>query len=100
MPFYDAAGYGRLAAELDRLDHERGTNGNRVFYLATAPQFFSVIIDRLGAAGIAKAGESWKRGGIEKPVGNDLKGRQAPHQPVPPVFTRPQTSPNNPYLRK
>ena len=61
MPFDDAAGYGRLAAELDRLDRERGTNGNRVFYLATAPQFFSVIIDRLGAAGIAKAGEGWKR---------------------------------------
>src|SRR6266699_1802271 len=52
MPFDDEAGYGRLAAELDRLDRERGTNGNRVFYLATAPQFFSVIVDRLGASGI------------------------------------------------
>src|SRR6266487_3000835 len=48
MPFDDEAGYGRLAAELDRLDRERGTNGNRVFYLATAPQFFSVIVDRRG----------------------------------------------------
>src|SRR6202022_3164649 len=49
MPFDDNGdGYARLAAELDRLDRERGTNGNRVFYLATAPQFFSVIIDRLG----------------------------------------------------
>src|SRR6266576_186996 len=45
MPFDDEAGYGRLAAELDRLDRERGTNGNRVFYLATAPQFFSGIFE-------------------------------------------------------
>src|SRR5213080_5546514 len=59
MPFDDQAGYSRLTAELERVDRERGTNGNRVFYLATAPQFFSVIVDRLGAAGIARAGEGW-----------------------------------------
>src|ERR1700730_12065421 len=54
--------YGRLAAGLDRLDRERGTAGNRVFYLATAPQFFSVFIDRLGAPGMATAGAGWERG--------------------------------------
>src|SRR3989440_2703427 len=70
MPFDDEAGYGRLAAELDRLDRERGTNGNRIFYLAPAPQFFSVIVDRLGGSGIARAGEGWKRVVIEKPFGN------------------------------
>src|SRR3981189_1718760 len=73
MPFDDEAGYGRLAAELDRLDRERGTNGNRVFYLATAPQFFSVIIDRLGSSGIAKAGQGGKRVGLQEAVAKDLK---------------------------
>src|ERR1700682_6138633 len=63
MPFDDSGdGYARLAAEPDRLDRERGTNGNRVFYLATAPQFFSVIIDRLRGSGIATAGRGGKRG--------------------------------------
>src|SRR6202171_6237638 len=63
MPFDDDGdGYRRLAAELDRVDRERGTNGNRVFYLATAPQFFSVIIDRLRGSGIATAGRGGKRG--------------------------------------
>src|SRR4030081_4136874 len=61
MPFDDESGYGRLAAELERLDRERGTAGNRVFYLATAPQFFSVIINRLRAPRVAAV-----PGGAEK----------------------------------
>src|ERR1700730_10365738 len=74
MPFDDDGdGAARLGAELDRPDPERGTNGSRRFYLATAPQFYSVIIDRLGSSGIAKAGEGWKRVVVEKPFGNDLK---------------------------
>src|SRR5204863_5473845 len=99
-PFDGAAGYGRLAAELDRLDRERGTNGNRVFYLATAPQFFSVIIGRLGAAGIAKAGEGWKRVVIEKPFGNDLKSAQALNQAIHTVFNEPQIYRIDHYLGK
>src|SRR5712691_5237747 len=100
MPFDDEAGYGRLAAELDRLDRERGTNGNRVFYLATAPQFFSVIIDRLGASGIAKAGDGWKRVVIEKPFGHDLKSAQALNQAIHTVFTEQQIFRIDHYLGK
>src|ERR1700682_5375671 len=87
MPFDDVDGYGRLAAELDRLDRERGTNGNRVLYLATAPQFFPVIIDRLRTFCHAKAGEGWKRVVIEKPFGNDLKSAQALNHAIHAVFT-------------
>src|SRR6267378_2305517 len=61
MPFDDEGGYKRLGAELDRLDRERGTSGNRVFYLATAPQFFSVIAVPFKKSGIARAGDGWKR---------------------------------------
>src|ERR1700737_183906 len=101
MPFDDNGdGYARLATELDRLDRERGTNGNRVFYLATAPQFFSVIIDRLGASGIAKAGEGWKRVVIEKPFGNDLKSAQALNQAIHAVFTEQQVYRIDHYLGK
>src|SRR3989441_3559384 len=59
MPFDNQAGYGRLTAELERVDRERGTNGHRIFYLATAPQFFSVIVDRLGAPRLRQAGQAW-----------------------------------------
>lgn len=48
--FDDPAAYRRLGELLDRLDAERGTAGNRLFYLATAPDYFSVILKQLGAA--------------------------------------------------
>src|SRR3954453_23367139 len=35
--FHDAAGYKSLAERLDKIDRERGTGGNRLFYLAVAP---------------------------------------------------------------
>src|SRR3989449_11234864 len=63
MSFDDPDAYGRLAAELERMDRERGTNGNRVFYFATAPQFFPVIVDRLGPSHIGRP-----RGGLERGV--------------------------------
>src|SRR3989475_12877765 len=56
MSFDDSDAYGRLAAELERMDRERATNGNRVLYFATAPQFFPVIVRRLGAYAIARTG--------------------------------------------
>ena len=46
-PFDDAEGYRTLAAEMDRLDKERGTAGNRLYYLAVAPDQFPVILDHL-----------------------------------------------------
>src|SRR5262245_5809157 len=44
----DLAGYKRLKRELDRLDTERGTGGNRLFYLAVPPELMPGIIDLLG----------------------------------------------------
>src|SRR6478672_8663959 len=37
LDFDDAAGFDDMAAELDLLDKEHGTRGNRLFYLATQP---------------------------------------------------------------
>ena len=39
--FGDANGYKTLAERLDKLDEERGTRGNRLFYLSVAPSEFS-----------------------------------------------------------
>src|SRR2546430_3470642 len=51
-------------------------------YTTLFRSFFSVIVDRLGAAGIAKASNGWKRVVIEKPFGNDLKSAQALNQAI------------------
>src|SRR5437879_2482849 len=47
--FGDADGYASLAKFLQKVDRERSTAGNRLFYLATAPTEFAEIIKQLGA---------------------------------------------------
>src|SRR5277367_324476 len=48
MNFDDAAGYDSLKTMLAGIDTKFGTKGNRLFYLATAPEYFSDIIKFLG----------------------------------------------------
>jgi glucose-6-phosphate 1-dehydrogenase len=68
----DVAGGGgedRLIDLLAQLDRQRGTAGNRVFYLAVPPTAFSILIDKLGR----RRGEwsGWTRLIVEKPFGSD-----------------------------
>ncbi len=71
--FDDPSAYRRLGELLDRLDAERGTSGNRLFYLATAPEYFPVILEQLGAAKLnGSPSGGWVRTVIEKPFGHDL----------------------------
>jgi glucose-6-phosphate 1-dehydrogenase len=100
MMFDDNAGYQRLATVLDRIDSERGTGGNRVFYFATLPQFFPVIVERLGGSGIAHAGEGWKRVVVEKPFGHDLKSAQELNRSIHTVFKESQVYRIDHYLGK
>ena len=51
--------------------------GNAVFYLAVAPGFFGLIVDRLGEAGLLDEADGFRRVVIEKPFGADLASAQA-----------------------
>jgi glucose-6-phosphate 1-dehydrogenase len=63
--------YARLATGLQTVESTRGTRGNVMFYLATPPDFFGDIVDRLGEAGLTnQANGTWRRVIIEKPFGN------------------------------
>ncbi|MCE9609663.1 MAG: glucose-6-phosphate dehydrogenase [Chthoniobacter sp.] len=85
--FGDAAGYQRLAERLAELDEERGTCGNRLFYLSVAPSEFEGILQHLAAAGLNKAAEgSWARVIVEKPFGTDLATAQALNSVVSKTF--------------
>jgi glucose-6-phosphate 1-dehydrogenase len=76
--FTDAKAYKKIAAELERIDAEHGTQGNRLYYLSTAPEFFAPIITQLGAAGLLKEeGDRWRRVIVEKPFGTDLASARA-----------------------
>ncbi len=59
---------------LERFLREReGGRANRLYYLATAPAFFPVILTQLGDAGMAFEGPGWRRVVVEKPFGSDLQ---------------------------
>ncbi|MBA3350027.1 MAG: glucose-6-phosphate dehydrogenase [Actinobacteria bacterium] len=63
--------YSELGKQLDAIDKERSTNGNRVWYMATLPQFFSTIAQQIAKAGLLDTG-GWQRLVVEKPFGHDL----------------------------
>jgi glucose-6-phosphate 1-dehydrogenase len=77
----DPEAYQELSRMLDRLDQERGTEGNRIFYLATQPSYYPRIIELLRESGLARRGEhgapGWSRIVIEKPFGSDLETARA-----------------------
>ena len=68
------AGMKELAERLPRLEKERGLPGNRLFYLATDPEFFGRIVEGLAGDGMIHREQDrpWARVVIEKPFGHDL----------------------------
>ena len=85
----DEAGYRELATVLDEADRRHETGGNRLFYLATPPSAFPVIVKRLGEAGLhrpAKNSEGWRRLVLEKPIGRDLESARTLNRQVNRVF--------------
>src|ERR1700677_1514844 len=52
--FDEDAPYAELEQVLDEFDREAGETLNRAFYLSTAPNFFPLIVERLGARGLSQ----------------------------------------------
>lgn len=70
--FHDLNGYCELAKKLAREDAVTKKPGNRLFYLAVAPDQIEVILQYLKESGLNIAGEGgWARVIIEKPFGAD-----------------------------
>ena len=105
MNFDDAAGYDALKTMLADVDSKFGTMGNRLFYLATAPEYFSDIIKYLGDHCMARPadcgdGKNWVRIIIEKPFGHDLESARALNDEVNKVFNEDQVFRIDHYLGK
>ncbi len=99
--FGDPAGFAALAKRLDKLDAERGTQGNRLFYLAVAPDQFEVILRQLKKAGLNQARPgAWARVVVEKPFGTDLATANALNQAVSEAFPERETYRIDHYLGK
>ena len=71
--FNDPSSYETVKTVLERIEIETKSSGNRLFYLAMAPEFIAPVVTQLSRAGlINQNGEPWRRVVIEKPFGNDL----------------------------
>jgi len=98
--FHDPKGYEKLNTLLNTLDQERGTSGNRIFYLSTPPSQYPEIIQRIGAAGLNKNRKGWTRIIIEKPFGHDLASAHELNRQVSKVFREEQVYRIDHYLGK
>ena len=65
--------YAELARRLEQVDRERGTQGNRLFYLSVAPEFYAEAVRQLGEAGLTRQDKGWVRVIVEKPFGISLE---------------------------
>jgi glucose-6-phosphate 1-dehydrogenase len=100
--FDDPNTYVGLKKRLDALDGERGTAGNRVYYLSVPPDEYPKIITQLGKAGLINAAKDgpFTRVIIEKPFGHDLESAQALNQTVHETLREDQTFRIDHYLGK
>ena len=100
MNFDDPGGFGRLKDLLASIERELGGQGNRLYYLATAPEHFADIIHHLGEQGMARPERGKVRVIIEKPFGHDLASARLLNDDVNSVFDESQIFRIDHYLGK
>jgi glucose-6-phosphate 1-dehydrogenase len=99
--FGDANTFAKLGERLRAVDAEQHTEGNYLFYLATAPKFFAQIVEQLGRAGLAAQDNGrWRRVVIEKPFGHDLDSAKALNRDIKSVLPESQIYRIDHYLGK
>jgi len=100
--FDEPASYQALRERLEHIDGAHGTQGNRIFYLATPPELFKTITAQLGDAQLNQRRDenSFCRLVIEKPFGVDLDSARELNASVQSVFRESQVYRIDHYLGK
>jgi glucose-6-phosphate 1-dehydrogenase len=100
--FDDDAAFLKLSSTLEDLDRTRATRGNRLFYFATPPSTFPVLLRQLQKHGlIAKPHDPrFTRVVIEKPFGRDLASARTLNRLVLEVMDEKQVFRIDHYLGK
>jgi glucose-6-phosphate 1-dehydrogenase len=75
--FGDEEGWQRLVSRLQEETSRQGGRLNCLFYLATAPELFIDICDRLGRLRLLDESQGWRRVIVEKPFGRDAESAHA-----------------------
>lgn len=86
-----------LAGYLNTLESEPV---NRLYYLATAPEYFAGIATALGKANMVGQQSGWRRIVVEKPFGHDLASAQQLNRVVHRIFDESQVYRIDHYLGK
>jgi len=85
--FGDDSAFDRLRETIEKLDKERGTNGNHAFYLSIPPKAFPIVTQQLSRSGLADPKpDQFRRVVIEKPFGHDLQSARELNEVVESVF--------------
>ena len=96
----DPETYHRLSERLAHLDANAGTQHNRLFYLATPPELYPLIVEQLHQAGLQHSAPGWTRIIIEKPFGRDLASARELNAQVHAAFDESQVYRIDHYLGK
>jgi glucose-6-phosphate 1-dehydrogenase len=95
------ATYGQLRDRLARLDRERRTGSNHLFYLALPAAEFCPVVEQLAEADLTREKNGgWRRVVVEKPFGTDLDSAKALNRTLLKVLHEPQIYRIDHYLGK
>lgn len=83
-----------------RLATLEGGPANRLYYLATPPEYFLEIINGLAQNGMLNENDGWRRVVIEKPFGSDLASARLLNQSIHSVLKENQVYRIDHYLGK
>jgi glucose-6-phosphate 1-dehydrogenase len=95
--FADDGGEHHVVDCLNELDRERGTAGNRVYYLAVPPGAIETIVVQMGQR---RATGGWTRVIVEKPFGHDLESARRLNEVVRTYFDESEIFRIDHYLGK
>lgn len=95
----DVDGFTELRILTEELEGKFGLTGNRLFYLALAPELFGGVSENIRAGGLLDS-SGWHRLVIEKPFGYDLQSAQALNDQIRKVFAEEEIYRIDHYLGK
>lgn len=95
----DSSSYAELKRIAEELDNRYELEGNRIFYLAMAPEFFGTIAIHLKEDGLTDV-KGFKRLVIEKPFGHDLESAKELNKQIRTAFSENEIYRIDHYLGK
>ena len=94
-------GLAPLGARLDIVEHERGLNGDRIYYLAIPPTLFAPTVTQLARSRFVPPPDGKiARVIVEKPIGRDLQSARVINDAIAAVFEERQVYRIDHYLGK